>query len=217
MAEGSDPNIPSARLVEELADMNRRNAARDELLNRGAEATSALLHAADHPKNPEHYKSILRTLLLLKDPQAQSLFRHALASQDEEIRAIGARGLHLVKANDALAALLQAINDSPDPLHRDHTPAVQSLVELGISALPGVFELMDSPRDETRRRAQYVLAKVVLEDLTRQLPPRSPANQALQQWQDLQRANGSYQWDAPEAARKSSINQWKRWCEQRSS
>lgn len=198
-------------LIDQLADVTMRNAAREELVRRGTEVTPILLRAADASKNPEHYKTILRTLLLIKDPQAASLFRHALISDDEEVRAIAARGLHLLRTPDALNALQATINDSPDPAYWEQTAAVQSLIELGTSALPTVFVLMDSTNENTRRRAQHVLASVVLQDITRRMQPRPLTNQALQEWEHLQRANGSYQWNADASARTSSIELWKRW------
>ena len=202
---------PIAELIEQLADVTTRNAAGDQLVKRGGEAMPPLLRAAEAPKNLEHYKTILRMLLQIKDPQADAVLRQALASDDEEVRALGARGLHLLKTPDALQALQATINDSPDPLHWEQTPAVQSLVELGISALPTVFVLMNSANENTRRRAQYVLASVVLRDTNQRLQPRPLTNQALQDWEKLQQANGSYQWNETESARRSSIDLWKHW------
>jgi hypothetical protein len=201
----------TAELVDALADLSKRNAARDELVRLGAQATPFLLHAADAPKNPEHYKTILRTLLLIRDPHAQELFRRALASGDEEVRALGARGLYLAKAPEALSALQATINDSPDPLHWEQTPAVQSLIEMGTAVLPTVFALMDSSNETKRRRAQYVLATVVLQDINQRLQPRPLTNQAIQEWERLHQANGSYEWNGTESARKISIELWKRW------
>jgi hypothetical protein len=201
----------TAELVDQLADVERRNAAREQLVSLGAQATPFLLRAAATPRNPEHSKTILRTLLLIRDSQAQHLFRQALASDDAEVRALGARGLYLVKAPDALSGLRETINDSPDPLHWERTPAADSLIEMGSAALPTVFVLMDSPNEETRRRAQYVLATVVLRDITLRLQPRPLTGGALQELEHLQHANGSYQWDGNESARKSSVELWKRW------
>ena len=203
----------TAELIDLLADPARRNAARDELVKLGAEATPSLLRAAESPRDPDHYKTILRTLLHVQDPKSQDLFRRALTSDDEEVRAIGARGLHILKAPDALRALKTTINDSPDSLHWEWTPAVQSLIESGRAALPATFVLMESPNEKTRRRAQYVLASIALEDITRRLEPGAQTNEALRQWQELERENGSYHWSGSESARRSAIELWKRWYE----
>jgi hypothetical protein len=196
-------------LVDQLADVAHRNAAREELVRSGVEATPFLLRAA--PKDDEHYKTILRTLLQIRDPHAAEGFRRALKNADEEIRAIGARGLYLVNAPDALSALQATINDCPDPLHYEQTPAVQSFIELGRAGLPAVFMLMDSSDEQIRRRGYYVLVHVVLQEIHRQLESRHSVQAAQQEWQNLQNANGSYQWDAPESLRRSSLELWKRW------
>src|SRR5262249_33285817 len=130
----------AAELVTDLADVQKRNAARDDLVKLGEPAIPALLNAGAAPLNTQHYKTILRTLLLMKDPivnntRVQELFRRALTSDDEELRAIGARGLHLAKAPDMLQALQATLNDAPDPLHFEQTPSVLSLFELGMNAL----------------------------------------------------------------------------------
>ena len=202
-----------AELIDQLAEPGTRNSARDELIRLGSDATPFLLRAAKRARNPEHYITILRTLLLTRDQRSQELFRQALTSNDEDVRAVGARGLHLLNAPDALRALQATINDSPDPLHWDRTPAVQSLIESGLAALPATFVLMESASDNTRRRAQYVLASIVLDNITRRLQPRPLTDDALRQWEELERRNGSYQWSAPESARKSSVELWKRWSE----
>jgi hypothetical protein len=198
-------------LVEQLADAKSRISARDKLVELGAQATPALLSAAKSPRDIQHYKAVLRTLLLIKDSRTENLFRQILRSDDQEIRAIGARGLHLLKAPDALKALQSTINDSPDPLHFEQTPAVQSLLDLGAAALPTVLVLMDSVNERTRQRAQYVLTSVVLRDISQRLQPRPLTSDALTAWEELRQANGSYQWDGPESLRKASIDLWKLW------
>ena len=199
------------QLVGQLADVKSRNDARRELLKLGSEAVPAMLNAAAAPASPQHRRAILETLSALNDPRAESLFRQSLASDDPEARAIGARGLFLLKAPDALNALQLTINDAPDLLHFEQTLAVRSLVELGMPALPTVLKLMESTDGQIRQRAQYVLASIVLNDITQRLQPRPLTSDALSAWEKLQQQNGSYRWDAPESARAASIDLWKRW------
>ena len=204
-----------AELIEQLADVKQRNAASEELVRRGAEAVPALLGAADGPSDTQHFKVILRALLAIKDPRAETVFRRAMESTDPETRAIAARGLYVLHAPDALDALQTAINDAPDPLHFEQTPAVQSLIELGTAALTAVFALMESADARTRQRAQYILANVMLRDITRRLQPRPLTSDAQQAWEELRQANGSYQWDGPEPARRASIALWRQWARER--
>lgn len=209
MADTSE--ISTAELAQQLADMNKRNRARDELVKRGAQATPVLLNLAGTTQDIRHYKTILRTLLRIQDPRSEPEFRRALASGDEEIRVLGARGLHLLNAPDAFQALQVTINDCPDPLHFERTPAVDSLVERGLAALPTVFGLMESDRERSRQRGQYVLVSIVLANITQLIKPKPLPSVAQKVWEDLRQANGSYQWDAPESSRSASVRSWKRW------
>jgi len=205
----------AAELVRQLADVKERDAAHQELVKLGSKAVPALLQAAAAPAGLPHDRAILDTLSELKDFRAEPLFRQALSSDDPETRAIGARGLFLLKAPNALDAIRIAINDAPDPLHFEQTPAVRSLVEAGMVALPMVFTLMESSDEQTRQRAQYVLASVVLQDITRQVQPRPLTSDAMSAWEKLRQENGFYQWDAPEVKRAASIDLWKRWLQHR--
>jgi HEAT repeat protein len=198
-------------LVQQLSDLAQADSASKKLVELGTGAVPALLRAAEFPQNGSHYQSILRALLTIEDPRTEGLFRRALASNDPQIRAIGARGLHRLKAADALNALEVVINDAPDPLHSVQTPAVQSLIESGMTALPTVFTLLKSADENSRQRAQHVLAAVVLRDITQRLQPRPLTSDAQVAWEKLSKANGSYRWDAPEAARSASVALWEQW------
>jgi HEAT repeat protein len=197
-------------LVGQLADVKLRNDAWRQLLKLGPESAPTLLDAATRATPPQ-YRAILDILSELKDPRAEGLFRQALASDDPETRAIGARGLYRLNTPDAMDALRLAFNDAPDPLHFEHTLAVRSLIESGMAALPTVFLLMESAEAPTRERAQYALAAIVLRDITQQLQPRPLTSDALSAWEKLQQQNGSYRWDAPEPARRASVDLWKQW------
>jgi len=198
-------------LIRQLADSERREAAERELVRRGHEAIPALTQAVALPQAPPHQAAILRTLLAIADPRSEDTFRRAVASSDPEIRSIGAQGLHRLGAPDSLAALQLAINDAPDPLHFALTAAVQSLIGMGMAALPTIFTLMESPEERTRQRAQYALAAIVLRNITQQLQPRPLTSDAQAAWERLRQANGSYDWDGPEDARRASIARWRRW------
>lgn len=63
----------------------------------------------------------------------------------------------------SLADLIAAIDDAPDKLHAESTPATGALIDLGIAALPAVVPLLASPAADTRMRAQHVLEMVTME------------------------------------------------------
>jgi len=60
-----------------------------------------------------------------------------------------------------LDALLAAIDDDPDPLHLDMTPAVRALGDVGDRAVPPLLDLLLADSDETRLHAQRALELIV--------------------------------------------------------
>lgn len=197
-------------LIGRLANVKTRDDARQQLLSFGPEAAPALIDAATHGALA-HHPAILEILSELRDPRADGVFREALGNADPKVRAAGARGLFLLNTPDAMDALRLTLNDDPDLLHFEQTPAVRSLIEAGMAALPTVFELMESANEATRQRAQYTLATIVLRTMTEKMKPKPLTNDALAAWTELQQLNGSYRWDAPEPSRTISVDLWKQW------
>lgn len=62
-----------------------------------------------------------------------------------------------------LPDLIAAIDDAPDKLHSESTPATEALIEQGVDALPAVIPLLASPDADTQMRAAYVLEMVTME------------------------------------------------------
>src|SRR5215210_2755978 len=63
-------------------------------------------------------------------------------------------------AGDPVQALYARLNDDPDLLHADYTPAVHKLIRVGRPALPRAVDLMLTGDEDTRMRAQRVLEGV---------------------------------------------------------
>jgi HEAT repeat protein len=139
----------------------------------------------------------------MRDPQSLETFRSALHDSDEEVRAIGARGLFLLGEEDAIQALLSTFNDAPDPL------AVESLIELGLAGLSALLPLLNDPDPLTRQRGQHVLATVTYRLLEKELQPRPLTNELRSAWETLWQKNGNYRWDAPADQRAASIERWR--------
>jgi hypothetical protein len=93
-------------------------------------------------------------------PDAEAL-RKALDDPDERVRAEAAVGLAELGDPEALDALIRTIDDAPDPLHLDMTPAVGALGAFGPEALPRLLDLLDSPERLTRLHAQRALELAV--------------------------------------------------------
>jgi len=94
-------------------------------------------------------------------PKAAQIFQIGLYDSDERVRAYAAMGLARINHPDALAASLLTINDAPDLLHSDMTPAVQTIGEIGIKAVPQLLELLMSDDGNTRLHAQRALELIV--------------------------------------------------------
>ncbi|HEX8167054.1 MAG TPA: DUF4157 domain-containing protein [Beijerinckiaceae bacterium] len=77
-----------------------------------------------------------------------------LDSPDDNVRARAAVALHRLGHPRALEACLRALDDAPDPLHADRTPAVQSLIEIGEPALFPLIDRLQSDDRDTRMRAE---------------------------------------------------------------
>jgi hypothetical protein len=155
-------------------------------------------------------------LVQRRDPDAAGLFRQAVESGDEELRALGAKGLYELGEPDALPALIAAINDAPDRLHIEMTPAVHALSEMGLAAIPSILPLLESGEERTRQRAQKALELITRKLLAGAMPQRPLSQEAGAAWSALWRENGSYDWNAPEPARRASIDRWRSWIEEQS-
>ena len=110
-----------------------------------------------------------------------------------------------------IAALLARIDEDPDPLHLDITPAVTALAAAGRPALPGLLALMAAPQPHTRLRAQRAFEGVLQRELGFVPGQGFATPDGEQQLRALWAAHGSYAWDAEEPARASAIAAWQAW------
>ncbi|HEX8852003.1 MAG TPA: hypothetical protein VF754_00875, partial [Pyrinomonadaceae bacterium] len=185
------------------------HAAREELIR--LRPVDELLSALARSTDAEEGKTLLRLLLELKDARAEAAFRLALDSAVEEVRALGALGLHRLGAHDSLAACVATIDDAPDPLHFDTTPSVRALSEMGIPALRAVLPLLEAEDPRTRQHAQKVFELVTLAHVSSQLNPPPLSNIARERWMKLWESHGSYAWNQPEEARREAVRHWTQW------
>jgi HEAT repeat protein len=197
-------------LVRRLGDATGWKEARERLMACGAEAVPDLLEALGEALDPMARAEVLRMLSALGDPRAADAFRAALVSEEPTHRAIAARGLQAVAADDAVLALLAALDHAPDPLHADSTPAVEALAKMGPGVLPEVLRVLESGEPHLRRRAQTVLERVTygLVEGRLQAPPLSRA--AQDEWLRVWEANG-YRWDASAGERRAAVQRWRDW------
>src|SRR4051812_43512905 len=95
-------------------------------------------------------------------PEVAAAFKLGLSDGDERVRAYAAVGLARIGDPYALAALLQTINDAPDELHGDMTPAVFALGGMGVSALPSLLDLFMDESEGTRLHAQRAVEQIMM-------------------------------------------------------
>jgi HEAT repeat protein len=207
--------MTTEELIEQLANLQTRNAASHELVQAGATVVDKLLSALAGDIEPEHRKTVMRVLLDLNDPRSEEVFRSALNSADEDIRAIGAAGLHRLGAADALEACLRTIDDAPDMLHYEITPSIRALTNMGFPVLKSLLPLLDAEDGRTRQHAQKVLEQVTFNEIKKALnpPPLSPL--ATTEWRKLWGSNGSYKWNDPGEQRRVAIKRWEEWIKSR--
>ncbi len=136
-------------------------------------------------------EQVIYALARLADTRAQAAFQAGLHDVEEGVRAQAAVGLARIHHPAALAALLQTLDDAPDMLHMDVTPAVQELPKLGLAAAPALLERMANAAPMTRLHAQRAF-----EDLIAKLGTAVPQGAA-------------YAHDSSAAQRRAAVQRWR--------
>jgi HEAT repeat protein len=200
------------RAIEQIrsADPGEQATGIESLAALGAVAVPALLSLLQEPDATTRACAI-DALARIADSTAAFAFLGGLDDSDERVRAYAARGLAKINHPSALAAAFQTLNDAPDELHNDITPAVNTLGEMGLSALPMLLDRLDDQDQLTRLRAQRALEQIVYRRHGFQpghgFPSPGHEQQARAEWH----ANGDYSYDADPAAREIAVAKWRRW------
>jgi hypothetical protein len=120
----------------------------------------------------------------------------------------------MAKGTDQIERLIDQIDQAPDKLHGDYTPAVYQLIDIGRPALPDALGLMLSAEEPTRLRAQRVLEGITM-GLYGFRPGRGwPHERDEEAWRSFWAGLGNLSYDAPAAARKESVRLWRQWLAQ---
>ena len=116
-------------------------------------------------------------------------------------------------ASRDIRQLLRAIDDEPDKLHGDFTPAVLKLMTKGLAAAKAVLPLLNSEDSASRARAYRVLEGVI-KIRNGWIPGRGYKDREGQdRTQATLAANGNYHAQMEEPQRLASIEKWRRWLE----
>jgi hypothetical protein len=109
-----------------------------------------------------------------------------------------------------IETLLRLFDEFPDPLHLDVTPAVLTLIDLGLPGLAAALDRLNAPERLTRKRAQRVLDGVVAKHFGWISNVGYPTRDAERQARVVMEAQG-YDLDAPESERLAAIERWRAW------
>lgn len=108
--------------------------------------------------------------------------------------------------------LVLHLDDDPDELHVDFTPAVWALCEHGLDGAAAVLPLLEAPDTMTRMHASRALSCAVSRWFGWQ-PGHgyAPGSGAETRFEAAWTANGAYAWDADAGARHASRVLWEAW------
>ncbi len=107
-------------------------------------------------------------------------------------------------------ALAARINDDPDKLHSEMTPAVDSFIEIGRPAIPTLLDLMLSSDADTRMRAQAGLEGITMQMFGFRRGQGWSGN-GEDKWRMFWKKLGSLDWQDTESERRSDIALWRQW------
>jgi HEAT repeat protein len=201
--------LPAFAIALRAADVRTQNEGVAAAIGLGAAAVPALLELLGEPGVARG--QVAFTLAEIADGRARSAFVAGLSDADEQVRAQSARGLSRLGDPAALGACLGALNDDPDPLHLDRTPAVEALGAMGLAAVPGLLDLMAADDEMTRLRAQRALELVLGRRHGFQPGAGFPTPQAVAAMRAEWLANGDYDYAALEERRRAALDCWQRW------
>ena len=203
------PETPAYAAALRSADVVRQNEGAAAAIALGASAVPGLLGMLDEPGSAR--SRVMYALAEIADARARQAFAAGLGDADEKVRAQSARGLARLGDPSAVDACLRVLNDDPDPLHLDQTPAVQALGALGLAAVPALLDRMAASDRTTRLHAQRALELV----LARRHGFRPGQGFADPQAEAAMRTEwtvlGNYAHDAPAKRRAQAVQQWRQW------
>ena len=118
-------------------------------------------------------------------------------------------------ATDAdLSKLLAALDNEPDELHGDITPAVLALAELGWPAATSLLERMLVGSTDTRLHAQRAFEGILMGEFGFVRGHGFARPEDEQRMRQLWATHGNYAYDDDEARRSKAVESWRRWLEE---
>lgn len=112
---------------------------------------------------------------------------------------------------DSITDLLSRIDEAPDDLHNDMTPAVHQLADMGWQAAPGLLDLMTSDSTDTRLHAQRALEGILARDLGFVPGQGFTLAAGEDRFRAIWSRNSSYAYDAAPELRAKAVSTWRQW------
>ena len=209
---GENEALKTALLQLRSNDVLLQNEGVATVIRIGAAAVPALLLLLEDGEAGRRAQ-VMYALAQIAEPGTTEAFQHGLGNQDKRVRAYAAVGLARIEHPDALTACLQTLNDAPNPLHADMTPAVLALGQMGMRVVPALLDLLMDDHEFTRLHAQRAL-EMILDQRHgfypgQGFPTPEAEEQARAEWKD----NGGYDYSADAATRAAAVAKWQRWLE----
>jgi HEAT repeat protein len=201
---------PDALTLLRSPSVLRQNEGVAGLIAAGSVVTPRLVAALSEPGLPR--AQVMFALSRVGDSRALDAFTRGLDDPDERVRAFAAGGLTRLHAPNALAANLRTLDDAADPLHADHTPAVEALGEMGlvpVEPLLGVF--LESERRDTRLHAARAIEGVVSRRHGFRPGGGFPSRERDEACRGVLQQNGPLDFELPRAMREPLVTKWRGW------
>jgi hypothetical protein len=110
-----------------------------------------------------------------------------------------------------VAALCARLENDPDLLHNDYTPAVHELISIGRPAIPPALDLMLADNEDTRMHAQRVLEGVTARELGFVFGEGWKRPDGASEWRRFWARLGGLSYKAPPDQRAASVGLWRAW------
>jgi hypothetical protein len=124
-----------------------------------------------------------------------------------------------ISANGSLdariAKLIEAIDDNPDELHYDYTPAARGLIEVGRPAIAPLLPLMLYDSRYTRRHAQRAIEGITMEMMGFRFGQGWNKPESETRWEKFWDSLGRLRSEASIDERRQSVAKWREWLERR--
>ena len=194
-------DTPIAADIESLKDSRPdiRNPAFERIVKRKSNAIPALLELLAG-KNENARELAAAALASIADISSADIISKYTDDENDKVRAWSAIALRRMNDPRALHSLLKNIDDYADELHNDQTIVTYALIEWGEDILLPLIDLLNAPKQETRKHAFSVLEKIIYNKL-----------KTKKGWEETWVLNGSYNPGSEEKFRTESIGKWKKW------